>query len=132
MKEPIKTIPDSDYTGYYWMSDSPTPVEVIGNFPTEKLQNNSIPFVLEGNLFDKEKNMSITIRHDGEKHIICQYDLNNMEGIEKHEVYLIPHRLRGKERMIFWELWKEEVDALCDGMKTLKPYARLFAGFDNN
>lgn len=120
-------IPKGNYTGYYWLSDAEKPEPVNGAFTARQ---QTLPFIVEGNLYDADNDRSISIRHNGEKHIIHQYDLSNLSGFEKHPVALITHRLPGKGKVKFWELWKEEEDRLCAGMKTLRPYARVFVGFE--
>lgn len=130
MRELITEIPSGNYTGYYWMSDAEKPVlvEHPEAFPNEALSQ-MIPFIVEGNLYDEVKKISIYIRHNGKGHVIYKYNLNNPSGFEMNMVSLIAHRLDGMGRVTFIELWKEEGDPLCENLKTLRPYARVFVGF---
>lgn len=131
MRKTITEIPGGRYVGYYWLSNEEKPVSIRGNFPSNKLSNLP-PFIVEGNIFDAERKVSISIRHNGKEQVIHQYDLHDLSGFEKHEVKIIPHRLQGKGKVLFWELWREEVDILCANMKTLVPYARVFTGFEES
>lgn len=130
MRTQLDTIPQGDYTGYYWLSDAEFPIPVSGNFPDDLLK--PLPLVAEANLYDATTNRSISVRHNGERHVIQQYDLKGIAGFEKNEVFIITHRLPQKGRAIFWELWRETEDPLCNNFKTLKPYGRVFVGFENN
>ncbi len=129
MREIINEVPRGSYSGYYWLSNAEKPVVVQGSFPEDILEK-SLPFVVEANLWDDGAGHSISIRHNGEKHIIVRYNLNTPQGFEQHQVTFIAHRLPGKGRAKFVELWREETDELCNGINTLKPYGRAFIGFE--
>ena len=129
MRTPIEQIPEGIYIGYYWLSNAEKPEPVEGKFSAAMLTQH-LPFIVEGNLYDEAKGISISIRHNGDKHIIYEYNLHYLNGFEKNEVSFIAHRLSGKGKVKFWELWKEEEDYLCAGMKTLRPFARVFVGFE--
>lgn len=131
MRTFIEQIPGGNYTGYYWMSDSEMPVVVKGEFPSTLLSQ-SLPFIVEGNLYDAKNNQSFSIRHNGSNPVVCQYNLNELSGCEKNPVAFIAHRLPGKGRVKFWELWKEEKDSMCEGLNTLRPFVRVFVGFEEN
>lgn len=131
MRTYLEQIPEGNYTGYYWLSNAEFPEVVSGNFP-ENLLEKTLPFVVEANLFDANNNQSISIRHNGERHVIQAYNLSDLTDFEKNEVAFIAHRLQEKGKAKFWELWREEADDLCAGMKTLRPYGRAFVGFETN
>jgi len=129
MRTIINHVPEGSYTGYYWLSNAEKPQRVNGNFPSETFTE-KLPFIVEGNIYDEANQRSISIRHNGEKHVINQYNLDDLSGYEKNPVAFIGHRLLEKGKVKFWEIWKEEEDPLCTGMKTLRPYARVFVGFE--
>ncbi len=129
MRKKITEIPEGNYIGYYWLSNAQEPVKVTGSFPSAIL-NQPLPFVVEGNLYDTNNKISISIRHNGSKHIIHQFDLKNTTGFGINPVEFIAHRLPGVNKVKFLELWKEVNDTLCEMMTTLRPYARVFVGFE--
>lgn len=128
MKKIIKALPDSPFKGYYWLSNADKPEMVDGIFNSELLEN-GIPFIVEAALFNKASNISIFIKHNGTTHEIIQYDLNKNESYEYTTITLKTHRLADEKSARFIQVWKEEPDALCVNMKTLKPFAQVFAGF---
>lgn len=131
MREQIEHIPDGNFVGYYWLSNAQKPKIVNGDFPQNILEQ-QLPFIVEGSLYDAAIKCSIAIRHNGEKHVIYKYDLSSLTGIEINDVAFIAHRMLGKGKVKFRELWREEEDPLCAGMTTLRPHARVFVGFDEN
>jgi CRISPR type III-associated protein (TIGR04423 family) len=128
MKQIIYIIPEGNYNGYIWLSNSEEPEMVKGSLDSAILEK-GIPFIVEGFLYDKEKEISIEIRHNGKQHVLTQYNLYETSGYEFPETVVETHRLAGAKTAKFINVWKEEPDNLCAGMKTLKPFASVFAGF---
>jgi len=130
MKKIIDDLPTGTYTGYYWLSNAESPHQVNKKFD-ENLLKMGIPFIVEAALYDEITKTSILIKHDGAQHEMVQYNLNEMEGYECLVIEIETHRLDGAPAARFMQIWKEEPDALCENMKTLKPYAQIFTGFTN-
>lgn len=122
----LSEIPDLNYIGYYWLSDSETPVMVNGKkFDSTQIKIN--PFIIEGMLWDEKAKKSIMITHTG-SYQIFEFDLKEIEGEFVEKEYMA-HRLDGVSKVCFKQLWKAEPDANCNDMKVLKMKAQIFVGF---
>lgn len=126
----LAEIPLAHYTGYIWMSNQDKP-ETIHNDNFDFTIIGMNPFIVEALLFDEENQISIHITHDGANDIMT-YDLKQLknDGFEFEYKKYLPHRLGDKvDKVHFAQLWKDEPDALCEGMivNTLK--ATVFCGF---
>jgi CRISPR type III-associated protein (TIGR04423 family) len=123
------------YEGYIWHSDQTHPQVLRGKeFDLDQLMDGANPFVIEGQLWDAEQGISISIRNVDGKHIVnCQQvtprDLlgTTTTNVEKY----IPHRIEGVGRLCFLRYWKAEGDELCEHFKALRPEKLVFIGFEN-
>lgn len=131
MRTQICEVPQGQYTGYYWLSNSEFPVVVSGAFDNSIL-NNKLPFIVEAGLYNVAENTAVMIHHNGKANVIFQYNLSLENGVRNQEVCYEVQRLERIPAAKFFQIWKEEADALCAGMNVLKPYARVFAGFINH
>jgi CRISPR type III-associated protein (TIGR04423 family) len=125
--EKLADIPNLNYKGYYWLSDSETPVMVNGKFDSTQIKIN--PFIIEGMLWDEKTKKSIMISHTG-NYQIFEYDLKEIEG-ELVEKEYMAHRLAGVSKVCFKQLWQDVRDANCEGKEVLKMKAQIFVGFKN-
>lgn len=128
--ELLSEIPDYNYVGYIWMSNSdhPKPIESKNKIPAT-----TNPYVVEGNLYCEDKEISISIKNTGEGYIIGQIDLkkaNLDKTIELKPQTYISHRLHKSKKVNFKQAWIAEKDEMCEGMKVLQPAWRAFEGFD--
>ena len=125
-------IPKNKYTGYVWMSDNPIP-KILENEIYNFSEINTNPFIIEANLFAKNENISVNIKHIDGKYFISIIDLNNIpefsEIVKKN--YLANSVLKPAEKLFFKECWQEIDDELCEKMKVLKPTWTAFVGFTN-
>ncbi len=129
MAENIK----GNYEGYIWMSDATKPVVYNSNESVDiTLDDNANPFVIEGELYDKQNGESISIRFaDGhyfvKKFTVKPEDLKGSERVTKKEY--LAQRMPGVGRLKYLQYWNEAKDTLCDDMETLQPGDLVFVGY---
>lgn len=128
----LSEIPELDYEGYVWLSDDTEPRNTK-DFNFRNVLSN--PFIQEALLFNKEKEVSIMIRHAGEYHI-SEFDLSTLKSngavLGEGKKYF-PHRLDiGDKKVGVKQLWIPEEDENCEGMEVLTLKAHIFTGFKNN
>lgn len=124
-----KIDPQLSYEGYIWYSDMDAPYVYNNkpiNFDIETILN---PFIIEGYLFNREKGLSISIRHVDGEHIIIAHQLNKLNHLECTINTYIPNRMPGVEKLCFNLYWRAYPDVLCEGMETLEPAELVFTGF---
>jgi len=120
-------IEKSKYQGYLWYSDNKEP-QVLNNEVFElEVADNANPFVIEGQLFDGQK--SISIKYVDGKYIVNTYDLNTLDGVMQEQTFH-SHRMEGK-LLKFIQIWKNQSDELCEGMQVLQPAELVFVGFND-
>jgi len=132
----IKALP---YEGYLWMSDQELP-QIYNQENISLPKEGENPFVVEGMLYNKENELSYSIRFvDGEYIVqefkVTQADIKNPDNQEK--VYE-PNRmddLKGK-RLRFLRYWEEVLDEdnykdeqNPDGLPVLTLTKNVFIGF---
>jgi CRISPR type III-associated protein (TIGR04423 family) len=93
--------------------------------------DNSNPFIVEGHLYAPKEQLSYSIRYTDGRHIVIEYDLNKDVPKDIDEKSFIAHRLPGVSKLKFHQYWKEQKDALCEGMTTLVPADYVFVGFED-
>lgn len=143
--ENISKIPTTEkYIGYLWLSDNPQP-QVFHN-PTDisgvlaNFSDMGNPFIIEGYLYNKEKDVSYSIKYVDGKHIVIKYDLKNQPEDwifdEKSQLKkFIPNRLNAS-KIVFRHYWiksipdTQEEESSCLGMPVLVPGPLVFTGFE--
>jgi CRISPR type III-associated protein (TIGR04423 family) len=114
------------------MSDKTEPItyynEPIGN-ELDRTDNQN-PFIIEGQLYCEEKQLSYSIKYVDGKYIITEYNLETFKNEICDEKEYIPNRIPAY-RIIFKQYWKQKVDELCENMEVLIPGAFVFVGFKN-
>ncbi len=128
----INDIPKSKYEGYIWYSNEKQPIVLSGKdyFSFDENENDN-PFVIEALLFDKENQVSITIRHTG-TFLIKIFDLKNLpqNAILSDTKEYYPHRLGNEvSKVCFKQLWIPEKDLNCEEMEVFNMKAFIFTGF---
>ena len=119
------------YEGYVWKSDNDTPERIDGEYD-EELDPTKNPFIIEAQLFNKDKNVSYSVKYvDGQyvcqRFVVDSLDYNR-EEVERKEFQ--SNRIKGeKVGLQFLRYWRETEDDLCCGMKTLQPAELVFVGF---
>jgi CRISPR type III-associated protein (TIGR04423 family) len=127
----------ANYEGYLWWRNDQTPKvyknEPLPEWPGEKAN----PFIIEGQLFDKENQKSYSIRLIDGEYLIHKYNLKKMD-LEKQEKkyetivkYFLPNRFPDSiQKLCFKEFWRPAKDELCEGMDVLQPAENVFVGFN--
>lgn len=116
-----------NYEGYYWYSNSDKPVL---NPKLSKEVFTNLPFIIEGNFYCAEKEISINIKNIDGNYQIFQAELNGIavDQITKQEY--LAHDLIGISKIKMIQYWKEsDPDPLLSDMTTLLPSWQAFAGF---
>jgi CRISPR type III-associated protein (TIGR04423 family) len=121
----VNSIENGIYEGYLWYSNSSEPDIVSGMVPA--LSDNE-KFVVEGFIYDKNKGVSYSIRHDGSEILIFKYFVNSEDFISNDVVEYYGNRIEKKLR--FLQYWKAEPDCLCENMEVLQPAQLVFVGFN--
>ena len=123
------------YEGYLWQSDSNKP-KVYDNQKLDiKLEENVNPFIVEGQLYNREEHVSYSIKYiDGEYLVYLHeevYDDTTDSNIE-HKTYL-PNRMEelGDRKLHFLRYWEPKEDSCYEGMETLVITKNVFVGFMN-
>lgn len=113
--------------GYIWKSDSDKP-EIITSEMTVECNNEEIPFIIEGQLFDGKT--SYSIKYVDGAYWVKEYQVDledyNRKYVELKEFQ--SHRMDGRT-LLFLEYWKPLKDELCLGMEVMQPAEFVFVGF---
>lgn len=119
------------YEGYLWYSDQASPVIYDGDNKLTHLEldDESNPFVVEGQLYDREKDLSYSIRYaDGRYTVaVCTHEERTSAADCRQEYYL-RKRMDGRVLCLL-ELWQEEADQACANMNVLRLKRIVFNGF---
>lgn len=125
-------ISNSKYTGYIWYSDQNKPKLFNNEDPNIDIEDNINPFIIEGQLFDGTK--SISIKYVDGKYCVKEYILSDMKG-EVKDLIFYANRMGEKRQLKFKQYWREDdendEDALCENMKVLQPKELVFVGFND-
>ena len=116
-----------EFEGYIWMSDETKARIIKGQFVSPKDIN---PFIVEGYLYSKSENRSISIRHTDKGYHIGEIDLNNLSNIQTSEECIKSHRIDSNPALKFKQAWLAQEDPNCAGMEVLKPIWKAFVGFN--
>lgn len=117
--------------GYLWYSDRDKPVVYDGVDLTLDLNDEDNPFIIEGQLYDRNSEKSYCIKYVDGRYFLKRYSADKIKSDSKCEVkdkYFQSHCMNEKV-LHFKEVWEEEQDALCCGMEVLQPGKLVFVGF---
>lgn len=124
------TISKAKYEGYLWQSDQTAPRVLDGTVEEELTFNDGEnPFVVEGQLWDREHSCSVSIRYTDGQYYVKETVLLPAQMQEPVLTYM-PHRMPEIKGLNFLRLWKEEEDSLCENMPVLTLYDTVFVGFE--
>lgn len=107
------------YEGYVQFSDRP--IEDIFITSSDIKVDSKDGFVYEAHFSNGKE--SIAIRQINGEWLVAKTDISNIPEEDKQIYYAL-----GKN-VIMAQIWKEEVDPLCEGMKVKKLKKVVFAGF---
>lgn len=124
-------IDKSVFEGYIWYSDQQKP-QVFRNeeFGIE-ISENQNPYIVEGQLFDHQKMISIGIKYVDGKYVCLKKKIEssdfNRSNVEIKEY--APNRMERVSKLLFLQYWEEQEDDFCECMKVLLPAELVFVGF---
>lgn len=116
--------------GYLWWSDQQEP-EIWQDEAVEKcLDETKNPFVVEGQLYDKEEKISYSIKYVDGQYIINKYKVENsvLSNPDNENKSFLSNRMNDR-RLCFLRIWKEKEDEYCMGMPVLSLAKNVFVGF---
>lgn len=117
------------YQGYLWWNNELKPIVFDGGKSIKVMLIDGQRYVVEGVLWDEEHNLSYTIKYIDGNHVIIETELTkDLEEMSDLQEY-ISNKLRGNPILLFRQIWQEEMDPLCEGMKVLVPGKSVFVGF---
>ena len=132
-RKKVCSIPEGNYQGYIWLSDNKKEdVTVLdgGPCPGFSLDPNKNPFIVEGNFYDKDKDVSYAVRYTDGNYIAYEYDCKQFDGdiqLEKMvPVFTLNNGCRG---LLFARIWVEKDDPYCLGFPCLEASDLVFVGF---
>jgi CRISPR type III-associated protein (TIGR04423 family) len=117
----IDTIPQGNYQGYYWMSNSSKPV-IQDEGDIDKSIFKELPFVVEANYYSSEADISIQIKSVDGQYLVSEINVKDCEVIE-----YIGHDIGSNYLVV--EAWGEKEDDLLEGMIAKVPVWEAFKGF---
>ena len=127
------------YWGYLWHSDKTDPEVLMGNNIANDitLDNDCNPFIIEGQLFDKDNRKSYSIKYVDGNYIIKEYIVSEEElNDENNCLKFLPNRMHSDLksdnglRLRFLQRWSSKEDPNCDNMEVLCPAELVFIGFN--
>ncbi len=126
----MKTINIKNCEGYLWWSDQQNPQIYQDEALNICLDETKNPFVVEGQLYDKECRQSYSIKYVDGQYLIIMYkvaeqDLTNPDNEQKH---FLSNRMDGRW-LKFLRYWEEKEDENCMGMPVLTFTKNVFVGF---
>lgn len=133
----MKKIEKSKYQGYLWYSDEKEP-EIYQNRELEiDLNDQSNPFIIEGQLCDGKK--SYSIKYVDGHYILKTFQLNNYLNedtvINKYQPNWSEKDKENSSvisQLIFIQYWHPAADKNCEDMKVLQPGESIFVGFNES
>lgn len=124
----IAALPNMEYFGYLWYSDSEKPVVLKGERVSVSKGTNH-PFIVEGNLISLNGLVSINIKQVGSRQLITQFDVEIIKKDERLKVEKLmytPHKLEGYRELVFEQVWALESDSQCCGWESYRPAYQYF------
>ncbi len=115
----------ANYTGYLWYSDAKEPKLYYLTEKEFEFDDSTNPFVVEGWLIDKDKELSYSIQYINGEYVIRKYNINDLEHIESTEKIYIPS-FKGFKEIVFNQYWRPQKDELCENMEVLVPAEFVF------
>lgn len=134
----IKDIKPSIYEGYIWMSDKDEPT-VYDSTPVTLPLNDSIPFVVEGQLYSRTEGISYSIKYVDGQYIVHEYYVTeaDKENPDNQIKTYMSNRM-GDKILTFLRYWVEILEKdnykdndNPDGLPVLTQTKNVFIGFSN-
>ena len=127
----METIKINKCEGYLWWSDQQKPEAYQDEQIDIILDETKNPFVVEGQLFDKEEKKSYSMKYVDGQYLINVYkvgdgDLTNKDNESKR---FLSNRI-GDRWLKFLRYWEEKNDENCMNMPVLTLTKNVFIGFE--
>lgn len=125
----VDKIESGNYEGYIWHSNTSKADVINGDFK-ESLDPTENPFIIEGQLYDRIKKVSYSIKFVDGEYLIHKYEVNDLDfnSKEVEEKAFYANRIEVHKKLLFLQYWREEEDPLCEDMKVLQPKELVFVG----
>lgn len=121
----------ANYDGYLWWSNAQEPTVFKNESLPEWPGETDNPFIVEGNLFDPEDQLSYSIKFVDGEYIVNVFDLNEIKDADFIFKSYLPNRFPTViNKLCFKEFWKPVPDEFCEDMPVLKPAEVVFIGFN--
>lgn len=115
--------------GYLWWSDQQEPEIYDGKAVDVCLDETKNPFVVEGQLYDKE-GMSYSIKYVDGQYLINKYKVETVDLTNKdNELKSFLSNRMGDRWLKFLRYWEEKRDKNCMDMPVLTFTKNIFVGF---
>lgn len=136
----IHHIEKAIYQGYMWKSDERAPM-IYDRVEFEfDLVDGENPFTVEGQLYNEDKDLSISVKfidgkyviniYDGKKRLFLESDMSAAFEEGELEQYVPNCKMNLSDKALYFKrLWKVEKDGVNYGWETLCPSALIFKGF---
>ncbi len=125
------------YIGYLWYSNSSAPEVYYGDKELELvLEDSDNPFIIEGLLWNSEKNVSIHVYylegHYTKRERAVKEEWLNRNDDRHTKVEYVAHRISKVKKLIFIQCWDLDHchDNGCCDMPVYVPTELLFCGFN--
>ena len=124
------------YEGYLWMSDSEKPI-VFDSACITMPEEGSNPFVIEGQLYQREKGLSYSIKYVDGQYLIQEFIVKK-EDLEDpdNQIKIYESNRMGNKKLQFLRYWEEvfDLDNYKDsenpnGLPVLTLTKNVFIGF---
>lgn len=126
----METIKINKCEGYLWWSDQQEPKVCQDEAIDLCLDETKNPFVVEGQLYDKETKESYSIKYVDGQYLINIYKVTDeylVNSVNEIKCYL-SNRM-GDRWLRFLRYWEEKEDENCMGMPVLTFTKNVFIGF---
>jgi len=126
----METIKINKCEGYLWWSNQQKPEPYVGDALDMCFDETKNPFVIEGQLYDKEENMSYSIKYVDGQYLINKYKVgtNDFTNKDNESKSFLSNRM-GSRWLKFLCYWEEKKDENCMGMPVLTFTKNVFVGF---
>ncbi len=126
----MQTIKINKCEGYLWLSDRQEP-RVYQDEPIDICVDETVnPFVVEGQLYDRENMISYSIKYVDGRYLIHLYDVKQEDfSNPDNELKTYYANRMGNLRLEFLRYWEEIPDKKCLGMTVLTFTKNVFVGF---
>lgn len=126
----METIKINKCEGYLWWSDQQEPEIYDGKDIDICLDETKNPFVVEGQLYDKEEMKSYSIKYVDGQYLVFIYKVETSDFTNKNNESksFLSNRMGGRW-LKFLRYWEEKEDENCMDMPVLTFIKNVFIGF---